>query len=155
MKSWLTCLIMLAVLAHSTESLFESVEEAKNVRGIDAEINATKAYTEAMKNPHIKYAKVLSVRGSALKEGALIEVVFPEGKSGIFNMKKGDGGSLWKGQGEKLDWFVIRKSGKDYSGQFLYKGRQYVLAPLSKGISIFYQLDGRFECGIKEIEARK
>jgi hypothetical protein len=50
---------------------------------------------------------------------------------------------------------MIRGSGGYYSGHLLHKGKQYVLVPIKRGVSVLYERSGDFSCGISEAKEAK
>jgi hypothetical protein len=97
--------------------------------------------------------QLVSVNDSALSKTEKIQVgIFGDAPLDFVVRKSSLQKNLWEGATDKLDRFTVRKTGGLYSGQFLIRGRQYVLIPLQNKSSALYEVQGNFECGQKDID---
>jgi hypothetical protein len=90
----------------------------------------------------------LIVMDDSLLSGNMRQIELFDGSAVKFKITKNQSDPIWKGKEKNFNRFVIRRVGKRYSGHFLYKGRQYVLAPIKDGASLLYETETNHGCGM-------
>ena len=114
-------------------------------------------YEKVSKGRGVLRSKLVFVDPAALSRQSL-SMDFFGGEREQFQVKQVAGEKAWKGRGPKnFDRFVIRENDGKFSGYVLHNERQYVLTPLTRNISLVYEITNDQECGAdsKRLEARK
>jgi hypothetical protein len=124
--------------------------EARTVSGARLSEAESKRFERLKKAPGVVRARLIAINEESLLDGALAELSLFDNVRVGFRVSKSEREQVWKGRaGRNFDRFVIRKVGGRYSGHILRDGKQYVLTPITKGVSALYEVDGQFECGLQ------
>jgi len=145
--SLIICSVCFSAPTFGNSSVFQSTMDSS------VQLNAA----ETAKYQHIKHfsgalqTKLISINENSFSQGSVQLELF-DGVQNNFEVQKDEHGTVWKGKGTNLDRFVIQKINGKYSGQILYKGRQYVLTPVKEGVSALYEMTLDIKCGMDALK---
>lgn len=115
------------------------------------DLNEARTYERLRDKETTRRSSLVAVDEAALVQKEIRISLF-DGQQAQYTVSKTLDGR-WKGRGEGGDRFSIRPVGNGrYVGYVIHQRKRYVLSPVAKGVSVLYESDPYFACGVQDVE---